>query len=85
MQAQPGRPLRSVVKNLVLPVACFACIAWVAGFVLIYLRLPEHNMGIKLLVVVAAVVLSFPWAAFVLSVVRRMGRDEPGVAEPQGD
>ena len=81
-EAKPGmeamRALRSVVTKLLLPIACFACIAWVAIFVVIYTKMPQHNIGITVLIVMSGLVLLFPWMGMVLAMLRRIsGQDAP--------
>jgi len=70
------RPLQAIVKRLFLPIACFACIAWVAVFVVIYTKLPQHNIGITVLLLVAGIVLAFPWMGLVMGMLRRMQADD---------
>jgi hypothetical protein len=66
------RKLKTVVKIAILPVACFACIAWVAGFVVIAFKMPNHNVGIIVLTILTGLVLVFPWVTLVVALLRRM-------------
>jgi hypothetical protein len=68
------RPLQSIVKKFLLPIAIFSCIAWIAVFVVIYLQLPQRNAGITTLIAISGAVLLFPWLVMVIAVVRRIGR-----------
>ena len=70
------RPLKSIVKTLFLPIACFAFIAWVAIFVVIFIMLPNRNVGISTLIVLAGAVLAFPWMGLVMGVLRRLHADD---------
>ncbi len=70
------RPLRTIVKALFLPIACLACLAWVGIFVVIYIRLPTHNVGMTTLLVFAGVLLVFPWMSLVMGIMRRMLADD---------
>jgi hypothetical protein len=68
----PIRPLRPIVKLLMFPLACIACVLWIAGFVMIFRSLPNHNLGIGLLVALAGIAVMIPWMAFVVGIYQRM-------------
>jgi hypothetical protein len=70
------RPLKTVVKALFLPIACFAFIAWVAIFVVIFIMLPNRSVGTATLIVIAGAVLAFPWMGLVMGLLRRMHADD---------
>jgi len=70
------RPLKAVVKALFLPIACFAFIAWVAIFVVIFIMLPHRNVGIATLIVISGAVLAFPWMGLVMGLLRRLHADD---------
>jgi len=70
------RPLKAVVKTLFLPIACLALVAWVAIFVLIFIMLPNRNVGIATLIVISGVVLAFPWMGLVMGLLRRLHADD---------
>jgi hypothetical protein len=73
------RKLKTVVKMTILPVACFACIAWVAGFVVIAFKLPNHNVGLMTLTILTGLVLVFPWVTLVVALLRRMAGSSDAV------
>jgi Zn-dependent protease with chaperone function len=75
------RPVRSVVRKFILPVACFAAAAWAFGFSVMYATIPKRDMGISLLLALAGIVLLLPWLLMALSVFQRM-REGP-VKEPR--
>jgi len=70
------RPLKTIVKTLFLPIACFAFIAWVAIFVVIFIMLPHRNVGIATLIVLSGAVLAFPWMGLVMGALRRLHADD---------
>jgi len=70
------RRLKSIVKTLFLPIACFALLAWVAIFVVIFIMLPHRNVGIATLIVISGAVLAFPWMGLVMGLLRRLHADD---------
>lgn len=77
--------VRTVVRKVILPVACFAAAAWALGFSIMYAMLPKRDMGISVLLAFAGILLLLPWLLMALSVVQRMRTNtsaDPGKSEP---
>jgi hypothetical protein len=70
------RKLKTIVKMSMLPAAIFASIVWLAVFVLIGLKMPNHNIGLITLTVVAGAMLAFPWVTLVLAIMKRIVSDD---------
>jgi hypothetical protein len=79
------RKLKTVVKMTILPVACFACVAWVTGFVVIAFKMPNHNVGTITLTVLTGLVLVFPWVTLVVALLRRMAGSTAAVPVDSGE
>ncbi|HEY2347131.1 MAG TPA: hypothetical protein VGH80_14865 [Xanthomonadaceae bacterium] len=62
----------AVVRNFVLPVACFAGSAWAFAFCFMYATLPKRDIGAAILLAFAGIVMSAPWIIMAIGVLQRM-------------
>ena len=80
------RTLRSVLRKLILPVACFACAAWAAGFVISFSAMHHRNVGTLVLFAIGGLVLLLPWLVITLAILGRMrGRAAVDAKQRPGD
>jgi hypothetical protein len=70
------RKLRNVVKMLFLPIACFACVGWLAVFLVIGFNMPNQNIGLTTLIVLGGAAMTLPWMGLVLSMLRRVAGND---------
>ena len=77
------RPLRAIVRKLVLPVAVFACLTWLAVFWVIFRSMPNQNLAIDLLIGLGGLVLLFPWVGLTVGMMRRLGAEKGHATQPE--
>jgi len=66
------RALRTVARKFIFPVACFACVAWAAGFAIGFAHLRHHDLGKLVLFGFGGLVLLLPWLVIAVSLFERM-------------